>query len=95
MDEGHGGSPCTDLMRPGHYPLQVWAQPHIGSCKQLHWPPRPAGQSDVLRVACIPGEEEAATGCAMSAGPPPVKRQGPDGARVQTSSSGQRVEVRG
>ena len=65
----------------GHYPLQVCARPRVGSCKQLRWPPRPAGQSDVLRVACILGDEEAATGCAKSTGPPPINRQGPKGAK--------------
>ena len=98
MGEGQRGSPCTHLMRPGHYPLQVWARPRIGSCNQLRWPTRPAGQSDVLRVACIPGEEEAATGCAKSAGPPPVNHQGPEGAKgtdfvVRAESGGERLDI--
>ena len=92
MSEGQGGSPCTDLMRPGHYLLQVWARLRIGSCNQLCWPLRPAGQSDVLRIACIPGEEEAATGHAKSASRPPINRQGQEGAKgmdlVITADSG-------
>ena len=81
MDECQGGSTCQHLMMPGHHPLQVCARPRRGSFNQLRRSPRPTGQSDVLRVAFIPGDEEAVTGRSKSSSPPPVNRQGPDGAK--------------
>ena len=78
MGKGQGGSPHMDLIRYGHYSPRVWARVRIGSWNQSCWPPR-HGWSDVLHVAFIPGDEEAATGHAKSVGLPPVNPQGPDG----------------
>ena len=85
MGDDQGGSPRTDLMRSGHYPRQVSAPPRIGSGNHLRQPLRYAGRSDVLRIAFIPGDAEAATGLAKRVGPPPVNPQGPDGAKSTVS----------
>ena len=85
MGDDQGGSPRTDLMRSGHYPRQVSAPPRIGSGNLLRQPLRYAGRSDVLRIAFIPGDAEAATGLAKRVGPPPVNPQGPDGLKSTDS----------
>ena len=33
VGEHQGGSPCSNLMRPGHYPWQIWSRPHVGRWK--------------------------------------------------------------
>ena len=60
-------------------------------------PPRRTEPTDVMCIAFIPGDEGVVMGRAKSVGPPPVNPQGPDGPgqRVQSLSSGQRMEVRG
>ena len=81
VGEHQGGSPCSDLMRPGHYPRQIRSRPRVGCRNHLRQPPRYTWMPDVLCIAFVPGDKEVAASRAKRAGPPPVNPQSPDRAK--------------